>query len=200
MKKIKPIVYIIIAIVAFVFIKFISENSETDQVKNDVASYFSDETWRTFNSTEGQFKVNFPKYPSSGSPVTNESGGVKYVSTEYSSTGDDDVFYDVTYGYYPDILSGEYSIKGGLEGSLNGMVASYKTNELLSSKFVSFGKYQGVDYEIYNKEENIYMRGRIIIVAKANNPVKIYVLLASSTDKTPNSNFDKFINSFEILE
>jgi len=174
--------------------------NQTNKTVNNSNTYFLDETWQVFNSTEGNFKVNFPKYPTISEKETHKiSDNSTLIITHYSSVGEDGDSYGVSHGYYPEILSKNYNVKNGLEGMINTLVNSHESNKLISSFFLNIGKYQGVDYVIYNKQENTYVRGRNIIVAEKNNPLKIYILMVSSTSKNPSNNFTKFINSFEIL-
>lgn len=200
MKIIKQAIYIIAAIVAFGLVKWGISALQTNKTNNNLTTYFSEETWQPFNSTEGNFKVNFPTYPTTEPSKTETLGGIKATRTQYSADSKDGDSYNVVYGFYPDILPQDYNVKNGIEGSINGMVASSKSNQLISSSFVNIGNYQGADYLIFNKDEEVYIRGRVIIVSEGNNPVRAYALMVVSKNSNPTDNYNKFINSFEIIK
>lgn len=173
--------------------------NKTNKIVNNSNTYSSDETWQVFNSTESNFKVSFPKYPTISEKETiKTSDNLTYILIGYNSTDVNNDIYNIYYGYYPEILSKNYNIKNGLENSVEGIIISNQQNELISSSLINFDKYQGIDYVIYNKQD-FYMKGRNIIVLENNNPVKIYMLGVLSNNKNPTVNFTKFINSFKIL-
>lgn len=184
---------------AFSLFKGVSSMVQTNQTKANLNTYFADESWQPFNSTEGKFKVSFPKYPSTSPSKKDTNGGATVVYTEYDSESKEGDLYSVIYYYYPEIMSQDYDVKIGLEASINGIVASNNSNKLISSTFINVGEHQGADYVVYNGSEQIYLKGRVVTVLEGNSPVKAYLLMVTSKESTPSNNFTKFINSFEFL-
>lgn len=199
MKVIKQVVYVIAALAAFGLVRWGLSALQTNNASNNTANYFTNETWQPFNSTEGGFSINFPKYPTTNPSETQNSNGVTYVSTQYSAEDSDGDSYVAIYGYYPNLLSNKYNAKSGIKGSINGMVGSDKSNQLISSNFVDVGTHQGADYVIYNKNMASYLRGKVVVVLEGSNPVKIYILMVASKNSNATDNFTKFINSFGLL-
>lgn len=201
-------VFILAFIAAFILVYFLSKwilstlggATSENKLKNNVSNYFSEETWQSFNSTEGKFKINFPKYPVIGQPQTETIFDTPYISTTYTADSEDGTSYMVIYGYYPEIFPEDFDVKNGLEGSINAMLAGNKSNQLISSNFISLGRHQGIDYIIKNEDESFDAKGRIVVVSEGKNPVKIYILIVTSEiNRFNNDDFNKFINSFEIL-
>lgn len=192
------IVLIIIGVILTLLIfigSFLPEESIEQQATNKVTNYFSStEEWKVFNSTLGQFQVTFPSYP------THETDNIQILDStitfKYDSylteTSDGTTYFvsTVTYPFEIDTSSPETN----LEGSLNGMVASSEGSEVVFSGFTYFDGYRALDYKIKNTNENIYLQGKIILVDQT-----LYQLMVSyelvNFNKT---NYDKFINSFEL--
>ena len=192
------IVLIIIGVILTLLIfigSFLPEESIEQQATNKVTNYFSStEEWKVFNSTLGQFQVTFPSYP------THETDNIQILDStitfKYDSylteTSDGTTYFvsTVTYPFEIDTSSPETN----LEGSLNGMVASSEVSEVVFSGFTYFDGYRALDYKIKNTNENIYLQGKIILVDQT-----LYQLMVSyelvNFNKT---NYDKFINSFEL--
>jgi hypothetical protein len=81
-----------------------------------------------------------------------------------------------------------------LEGALNGMVASGEGNEVVSSNFHYFDGHRALDYKISNKNENIYLQGKIILVEQT-----LYQLMVAYESGNDNeTDYNKFINSFNL--
>ena len=196
--KDRSIVYAVFIVIAMLLvIRVINSDFSSSSDNSSVTNYFTSETWKPFNSTEAQFKANFPSYPTSSSD-TQDIEGIKYVSTQYSSDGSDGNNYTIVYGYYPGISSTDFDPKGGLEGAINGMVSTDDTNKLLSSNFITYKGHMGADFLVYNSKEKTYFRGRVLSKLKGSEPAKIYVLLVTTPNKDPDQNYSKFVESFEL--
>lgn len=196
--KDRSILYATITVIGLLLvIRVFNSDFGSTSDNSSVTSYFTSETWKPFNSTEAQFKVNFPTYPTSSSD-TQDIEGIKYVSTQYSSDGSDGNNYSIVYGYYPGIASTDFDPKGGLEGAINGMVSTDNTNKLLSSNFITYKGHMGADFLVYNGTEKMYIRGRVLSKLKGSEPAKLYVLLVVTSNKDPDQNYNKFVESFEL--
>lgn len=161
-----------------------------EEVKDQVVDKMTSETWEVFNSTSGRFKVKFPKYPATVAD-TLDVQGIKINYTQYSSEEDSGDQYLVQVNEYQ-VDPSAIQTKAALEGALNGSVMSTKGNELKTSEFITVGSYEGMDYVIFNSVQNMYMRGRNIIVDNV-----LYTILVASKDENP-QNYQEFIDSFQF--
>src|SRR3989344_4448926 len=80
-----------------------------------------------------------------------------------------------------------------LEGSVNGTVQSID-GTLISSNFTYFGTYRAIEYLIYKKDGNAYIKGKNILVGQ--NMYQIAV--AYEPSNSSNVQFDRFANSFQL--
>ena len=143
--------------------------------------------WRTFESTEGKFKVDFP-----GVPVVKrgrfrtEMGDV----TSLRHTVGGDATYDVRYNDYPKAGIAKLTVSKMLDALRDGLVAESK-GELASEKSYSLGRFAGRDQEITGGDGTRY-RIRLLLVDN-----RLYQLTAMAR---PPMRIDeeKFFGSFQL--
>jgi len=172
-------------------------NTKNVPVPKAVTNYFSDTPeWKEFNSVIGKFKLMFPTYPvheTSNIEIPGTSIILKtdsYVSEVISDTS----AYMVNITTYPSEINIS-DTETILEASLNAIMTSSK-NKLISSGFSDFIGYKSLDYLIEEKSENMFLKGKGLIVGKTS-----YLLMFMYTDEYYNEeNYKKFINSFQLLD
>src|SRR3989344_2714754 len=101
-------------------------------------------------------------------------------------------FYLITFINYPSQVDTSVP-ETNLEGSVNGTVQSID-GTLISSNFTYFGTYRAIEYLIYKKDGNAYIKGKNILVGQ--NMYQIAV--AYEPSNSSNVQFDRFANSFQL--
>ncbi|MBD3245219.1 MAG: hypothetical protein GF335_04460 [Candidatus Moranbacteria bacterium] len=169
-----------------------------EEAEKRVGDYFSDDSdWKKFNSPIGQFEVLFPKYPSHRTQeVTVSNTGVSVDMEEYTSKKDDSEIYSLFYNDYPKSIDLTSNPKSNLENSLNAMLSSVEGSQLISSKISDYGKHKALDFVLKVPQEELMVKGRIILAGQ--EMYQLYVTYQK--DKNVQKNYQRFINSFEILK
>ena len=196
------VVGIIAFILAFVVMKYITQEGisafrggiSKNQTEQKVTNYFTDNsTWKDFKSTLGSFRASFPVYPTHETEPLNLPGLSQPVNMEmYSAEESNGAFYLITFINYPSQVDTSVP-ETNLEGSVNGTVQSID-GTLISSNFTYFGTYRAIEYLIYKKDGNAYIKGKNILVGQ--NMYQIAV--AYEPSNSSNVQFDRFANSFQL--
>lgn len=193
----KKVLFIVLGIVALFVIIAIFFDSSNDSKKNSTQTdNISTEDWKEFNSIEGKFKVIFPKFPSH----ETENIDIKNVKNQpkmelYTSEQSDDIAYLVSYIPY----SNEFDFsnpKTSLENSVNGSLQNLEGGKLVSSSFSKYSNYDAIDYVLYSSKEDMYIKGKNIIVGNTLYSLAVTYRQKSVTDIQT----DKFFNSFQLTQ
>jgi hypothetical protein len=159
--------------------------NKTDKVLENVNNYFeSNENWKEFNSTSGQFKVDFPSYPGHDSQTVPLQADLTMTIDTYESSKN-----NVSYGVNTVVYSSEIDTSNpinNLEGGINGMLASSEGNTLVSSQHGKYQGYDSTDFLIYNSVEKANLKGRLIMKDQRLYQIMIYY------------KEQKFLSSFEM--
>lgn len=147
--------------------------------------------WVEFYSKEGGFIINFPTYPEISKASQNrEDLGTTLESINYQSSSD--MFYGIRFATYPAEVQFEDS-QTELKKALDGLAAQ-SGFEVISSNSLTWKGNGAIDYSIKNAAQNIYFKGRFILVNKT-----LYILtVAWKGDNYYDEEYNKFINSFEL--
>jgi len=195
--KILRVVLIIVWLLVYGFfasLKNSPQQAQGNQVQNSVQTNTG---WQTFSSVDGDFKINFPKYPEKEISPISKANGVTINSTTYSSNeSDNDTYMVAVYSY--DIAPDNYNVKNGLEGMVNGFVNNIKGASLSNSSFTMFGPYQAVDFTVNSPDQDTTFNGRAI-VRNDLAAIKAYLLVSGSVSGVA-AKHDQFINSFSITQ
>ena len=171
---------------------------------NDVNSliyntFYNTSTWKEFDSTIGHFKASFPVYPSHTTTPVNLPGlnQTMYLET-YGGAQSDGTTYAVNFVAYPQQIDTSIP-QNNLDGSVNGSVQT-TGGTLMSSNLSHFLNYPSIDYLIRVSDMSdpsgyAYMKGRNLLVGH-----DLYQILIEYEGKdAANVQFDKFVNSFQLL-
>ena len=192
----KPIIFIVsgfllisVILIAISSISNYSKDGESD-ISQGKDYLTTDTSWRDYTSTKFGFTIQFPGNPTS----ENSSLDVQGVAVPYSSYSryNGDIGYVVMACEYPSEFDMS-DVDASLEGSLNGSVQNIKGGSLISSHYEQFKGYRAirgiisvsVDSKIYNMYELVFIKG---------NTKHIFM-----TFDVPQSDFEKFINSFRFI-
>ncbi len=152
--------------------------------------------WQTFNSVEGDFKIDFPNHPKK-EEYSNIVDGVKVDNTTYVSNDSDNGLYAVYVSLY-DISPSNYDIKKLLEAMVNGVVQGVENANVTSSSFTTYERYQALEFTMKAPDRNMSYRGKVII--RDDLPtLKAYVLVSGAKTGTLTKH-DQFVNSFAITD
>lgn len=173
----------------------INKNRNQQKSFDKVINYMTKDEWVEFNSVEGKFKVTFPKYPQSNSQTIDGPSNIKINFTQYSATDGENNLYIAQVAEYTNIKTGEFDFKKGLEGTVNGSVASDKTNSLIRSEYKTINNYPGVTATIYNAKEKIYMNTKNFFVGN-----RLYSMIASNKEDKISESTTKFFDSLTLLD
>lgn len=187
---------ILVFILASVGTRFLvtGGGSHQQEVVNRVAEYITDNgEWKEFTSADAHFAALFPRYPSRESEMLSLPGTDITIPYTAYSTEDDISAYIVGVTTYPT----EVDVRIPhviLEGALNGMVASTEGNKVTASSITTFFNYPTLTFEILNAEQNIQMKGRIVLVGHT-----LYMQASSyEIGKEQTADHIKFMNSFNL--
>lgn len=205
-RKRKPIGTILVIVFALVFILIVGitdyisqessyipqESSGINQEQKATNSLATTTSWEEFDSALGHFSAQFPRYPSYESQDVDVEGLEEPLKAEtYSGEQGDGTTYAISYTTYPSEvnISDTEDILGGF---VNGFVESIN-GELIDSEMVDFGNYKSAEYLVYEKNDDIFFRGKNIIIGQT-----MYMLLVGYEAKNLQAvEFNRFINSFK---
>lgn len=156
--------------------------------------------WVNFKSEKEGYKISFPAKPEEQSQtIPSDAGELKMNMMIYdaSKQDDDNMVYLFNYTDYPDSLmrdADEETLKNFFEGTVAGAAKNVK-GKVLSQKDIKLKNYIGVEGRID------YMDGKAIITMRCYLKANRLFMLETITapDKENNTNFKKFVDSFEIL-
>lgn len=181
-----------------VFQKLLSNSSPTvahQESVNRTTDYFRpSEEWKNFVSPNSHFKVLLPKYPEQSSePLDVPDSDIKIPANYYSADTDDYSYLIAVFEYPPEAVSNP---QANLDGSLNGMLASNSSNEIISTKSIDFLSEPAIDFIIFNRDEGVYMKGISVL-----KDTTLYSLIYSSKQLNSNEpDYNKFIKSFSFVD
>jgi hypothetical protein len=153
-------------------------------------------SWQNFSSVDEGFTATFPTYPVRESVPATIVNGITYSATIYSSSVGTQT-HMVLVGEY-DVSPENFNNETGLEGGVNGMLNSLKGGVLESSSYIKYGQYDAVYFLMSSEQEGISIEGKAII--RDDLPrVKTY-FIATQSNMTDVSSYDKFVNSFAFTK
>lgn len=194
--KILRVILIVVWLVAYGF--FVNLKSTQPNVNGQQESNAqSNATWQTFNSVDGDFRIDFPNMPEKEVSPQSVVNGITINSTTYTSNeSDNDIYMVAVYSY--DITPDNYDTKNGLEGMVNGFVNNIENASLASSSYSTFGQYQAVDFIVNVPDQNMNFIGKAIV--RDDLPtIKAYLLVSGATIGM-STKHDQFVNSFAITD
>lgn len=166
---------------------FYVPNKDSETIK-----YFTDtNSWKEYNSVEGNFKVSLPTFPKheSGTVTIPGSDLTGTVDLYQSSKGDDSYFIQAIR------YNGEIDVSNpntALEGGFNGRVAEIPNHKIISSNFGSFISNNSLDYLV--QSDNYYIYGKLVLFGN-----KVYLLeMQCEIQKCSKVDYQKFIGSFQL--
>lgn len=151
------------------------------------------EKWTTFTSKESGFSVKLPKTPEHvhqkiDVPKTDLS--IEYDT--YISEPNDSVVYVISVWHYPaqvDMSKPEVNLQDGF----NGMLAALPGSQVITMHMTEVQGYKALEFLV--KSDEIYFQGKLILLY--NTLFQVFTVYKSSEDMK--SNYDTFINSFELV-
>ncbi len=195
-KKILRIVLIVVWILAYGFFANL-KSTQTNEYGQQESNEQDNVAWQTFNSVDGDFKIDFPNMPEKEVSPQSVVSGITINSTTYTSTESDNNIYMVAVYSY-DISPNNYDTKNGLEGMINGFVNNIENANLESSSYTTFGQYQAVDFTVSVPDQNMSFIGKAIV--RDDLPtIKAYLVVSGATTGMTTKH-DQFVNSFAITE
>lgn len=168
-----------------------TRQQNAQRITTKIVDYMTKDDWVKFNSIEGKFNLTFPKYPQSSENQVNGPNNTKIKLTQYTSSDTNKNFYMAQVAEYLNVDMSKFNIRQGLEGTVNGSVASTKENSLVKSEYMTLYEQPGVVATIFNSKEKIYMHSRNFF--KDN---RLFSLMVSSTTEPISSEAQKFFDSF----
>ncbi len=167
---------------------------KTDSIER-VTNYFIGTEWKEFHSITGQFKVYFPSYPEhETTTLPTPLVGEEFIFDSYNAIENNGTDYMVGVARYPfefDSSWHDYLLEGGI----NGAIASFEGNKLISSEFITFRGHKAVNFSLQNKIFDVEMKG--IFFLRGQNLYELIVVY--SQESYNESDYEKFINSFQLL-
>lgn len=153
--------------------------------------------WQVFNSVDGHFKILVPSYPEKEEKVQtipNSTLTVKQII--YSSSLGETDNYTFAVAFYPDALDVS-DPKKILEGVVNGSVSVVGNNSsLIASEYSSYKNNTAVNAYFKGKREGISFGAKMkaILVGRT-----LYMMIGVSTIDSGPKDYERFVNSFELL-
>ena len=219
-KKIKSIIWIVLAILFFLGLVLIPDQIKKYQIRKcvewritslaypdfrmtekqkalcDKYPFIFNEEWKDFHSEIGQFKASFPIYPEHKTyNVPLFDTGLVERLDEYIAEKADGTIFTIFVGTYPPAIDTSKP-EFGLEAGVNNAVESLRDNELISSQFTTLNEYEAIDYLIHNKEFDIYIKGKMFMKGQT----RYQLLYTYGSRNYKESDCNQFINSFQILK
>ncbi|MDZ8184544.1 MAG: hypothetical protein RMX96_06815 [Nostoc sp. ChiSLP02] len=147
--------------------------------------------WKKFSPDDGQFSILMPGEDISDiTPDKSEMDDGVESTKMYLSTNETNVFM-VSYADFKNDVT-QISSTELLDSALQGMLKDGK--KLLSQQNINLGAYPGIEMNLWDEKEGIFLTGRILI---ANQ--RLYMLFVGS-DKNPQArDVRKFFDSFELI-
>lgn len=148
--------------------------------------------WKKFSPDEGQFSILMPGEEISDiTPEQSEKPNVVESTKMYLSTNETNVFM-VSYADFKNDVTQIPSTEL-LDSALQSMLKDGK--KLLSQQNINLGAYPGIEMNLWDEKEGIFLTGRVFIVNQ-----RLYLLFVGS-DKNPQiSDVRKFFDSFELIQ
>lgn len=191
----RKVLYIVLGVIAIlVIIGIFSDSSNNSSSTSEQPNNSSTETWKEFNSVGGNFKTLFPTFPEHKTEPLNIAGITNQINMEeYTSVQGDGTTYLVYYTAYSSEVDTS-NPRTNLENSVNGILQTLENGKLTSSSFSKFGNYDAIDYLLYSPKEDVYIKGKNMMVGKS-----LYAIAVSYEQKnSSNAQYDKFVNSFQF--
>lgn len=199
--SLSQIILIIFSVLGGIFILLViwyaifpEDDSSTSPAGQTATESIDNNQWKTFNSTEYGFKINFPSdYEAERIPEEKLDNGITYGGMQYMSSPSDNEVYMTQVADY-DIAPIDYDNKMGLEGVANG-TAEGSDGTLTSSSFTKFKGFDAIQFAFTTKD-NYFGKGIAIIKDDLKNIRMFMMIVLSDTSKF--DNYDTFVNSFDF--
>ncbi len=202
--KISWIIFIVASLIIFLLALIIDidklRNANQAQNNNqfsEIQQKQNKKEWINYRSIEGNFIIDFPKYPSINRIPEEIFKGVAYSTIQYLSDPDSNTAYIAQVSDYK-IEPAKYDNKAGLEGIINGMINSTDPKSTLTnSSFTKFKGYDAVNFN-FTSDPNMFGKGIAFIQDDLVN-IKAFILMVFEKDGDF-LNYNKFIDSFQFNE
>jgi len=176
------------------YVIFPGDDSSTGSTGQTGTESVSNSQWKTFNSTEYGFKINFPAdYNAERIPEEKLDNGVTYSGMQYTSSPNDKEVYLAQVADY-DITPSDYDNKLGLEGIAN-YTAQGSDGNLTNSSFTKLKGFDAIQFAFTTKD-NYFGKGVAFIKDDLKNIRMFMMVILSDTSKF--ENYDTFVNSFDF--
>lgn len=156
---------------------------------------FSGERWIPYHSEEDKFSVQFPGFPSYSCEGSSENGKMQMRRADYEATTRDSKRYKISVKEY---ISSSARKKQPTDPRraldlFRGVLSEGGCAELVETKLVEVQGFPAIEFVEKGKEG--YVQGKVIVVHQF-----LYYLGAQvSSDKNPDENYSRFINSFRFI-
>jgi len=169
-----------IALGGFLFLGYIGYRSHPSQNTKTGA----ETAWITYTSTEGKFRILFPKEPTKDSRqsvvqyVSDDGAGDRYLAQYLRLSG------APTTATFTDTYMRSF-IEGLKQGDPN--------SKVLSQENITFMDHPGVEISMSFPADQTYLKARLVLIESDS-----YFLGVKSKQAAP-AHFDQFIDSFQLL-